>query len=215
MATSSRTKLAAVLGAAVLSASAPAEAEPASGAFSRSSEPTHSVTAESVPPAEDTLKDVIETKLQQAQGAGRYGDIEQLGTLWMTLKQRSQLDRQVTSGERFIAAALRNQRMSAYRQAARVGRFVPTADTALDNLADDHGLVWRVPAGSRSPDERLTAAELLGQLEEPYRTAVVLSAEGLNRREVAEQMGVSHAAVRKWMQRLRSRLDGADSDFVH
>ncbi|MBW2524912.1 MAG: helix-turn-helix domain-containing protein [Deltaproteobacteria bacterium] len=205
MARRTRNQLAAVLGAAVLSATAPAEATLSAANSAPAAADTQAAAASEQ--SADILREVIESKLQTAHDAHRYGEIEQLGTLWMTLKQRDQLGRQVSSGERFVAAALRNQRVTSYRQAARLGRFVPTGEPLLANLAEQQGFVWQMPTGARAPDERLAAVELLDQLEEPYRTAVVLSAEGLNRREVAERMGVSHAAVRKWMQRLRERFD--------
>jgi DNA-directed RNA polymerase specialized sigma24 family protein len=34
---------------------------------------------------------------------------------------------------------------------------------------------------------------------------------GRNHREVAEEMGASHAAVRKWAQRLRDSLDSVST----
>jgi DNA-directed RNA polymerase specialized sigma24 family protein len=73
--------------------------------------------------------------------------------------------------------------------------------------------VEREPAGSggqafvawERPDQILDVQQWLGRLEEPYRTAVELSLQGCSRREVADQMGVADATVRKWMQRLRER----------
>lgn len=201
-----RSALAAALGAAVVATATPAPAAgqpcplPAPAAVAAA--PAHGRAATD----RQTLRHVIESRLAQAERAGRRADIEQLGTLWMTLRGRGQLDREVDYGDGYVAAALRNQQRSEHRGQLRIARCVPTEDPALAALADRRGVAWQSCASHGRPDEPLDAAELLDSLEEPYRTAAALAATGMNRREVAEQMGVSHAAVRKWMQRLRDRL---------
>lgn len=213
MKSSTRTTLVALLCMAALSAAAEAAAgtshvPPSVAELAPSGGATASPTS-----AEATLGEVIDDQLKRAHAAGRHDEIERLATLWMTLEQRGQLARQVSSPHGFIAASLRNQQRSAYRRAARAGRCVPVAEPTLDHLADARGLLWQSPATAGAPDQRLAAEELLDRIDEPLRTAVQLSATGLNRREVAEQLGVSHAAVRKWMERLRGRLatDGQPS----
>lgn len=133
--------------------------------------------------------------MARAERARRYDQLEELTTLWLTLKRRDQLDREV-GGERFVNAALRNQRYSALRSESRRRAIEAVAPT---------------PLGPAPLDGRLDTRSLVQTLQEPYKTAVELSLLGMNRREVADEMGVSHAAVRKWFQRLRDRLVAAEA----
>jgi DNA-directed RNA polymerase specialized sigma24 family protein len=153
-----------------------------------------------------TLGALLEARARLAADAGRRAEIERLGTLWLTLARRGELDRVVSRGEGFVSVALRNQEVSMHRAELRQRRFVATESEALGVLAEASGPAQLTLARADRADDRVAAEELLGRLEEPYRTAVDLSLQGLNRREVAEHMGVAHATVRKWMQRLRQRL---------
>jgi DNA-directed RNA polymerase specialized sigma24 family protein len=211
MAQRSRTTLAALLGAAVVTSAASAPDRPLPApAVAETAATTRPEARLPLVPAEDarpTLGQVIEARLQQADQAGRHHEIDRLARLWLTLNRRDQLDRVVDHGDRFVAVALRNQDISAHRDAARRARFVSTDEQSVAALAETLGTPW-IPAARASgnaPDELLDAEETLARLDEPYRTAVALSLQGLSRREVADHMGVSHAAVRKWMQRLRER----------
>jgi DNA-directed RNA polymerase specialized sigma24 family protein len=153
-----------------------------------------------------TLGALVESRARLAAEAGRHAEIERLGTLWLTLARRGELDRVVARGEGYVSVALRNQDVSEHRAEARRQRFVATDSEALDALAYAsvavHVPLWH----DDRADDAVAAERLLARLDEPYRTAVDLSLRGLNRREVAERMGVNHATVRKWMQRLRQRL---------
>ncbi len=154
-----------------------------------------------------TLGELLDNRLQQASNKGNHEQIEQLGSLWLNLRQRDQLDRVVAKGERFIDVALRNQRTSDLRSQLRQQRFVPTDQDSLQTLAETSG--WSGNQNRlQSPEDLVAAAEFVDHLDEPYRSAVTHSLTGKNRREVAESLGVSHAAVRKWMQRLRRRTGG-------
>jgi DNA-directed RNA polymerase specialized sigma24 family protein len=157
-------------------------------------------------PTLPTLGALLESRAKLASDAGRHGEIERLGTLWLTLARRGELDRVVARGEGFVAVALRNQDVSTHRAETRRRRFVATEAEALAALAETSGLARLGSGHGDRADDVAAAEQLLGRLEEPYRTAVDLSLQGMNRREVAERMGVPHATVRKWMQRLRQRL---------
>jgi DNA-directed RNA polymerase specialized sigma24 family protein len=193
-----RPTLAALLGLAALSTSAPAAAElPSSRAGST---PSHiieaAVATEADRPSDSpTLRTLIEARIADAEREHRYDDIDALTTLWLTLEKRSQLDRVVNRGHQFLNVSLRNQRRSELRSTTRRQRFAPYDVQALD-----------VPAPRWTADERLDAERFVSHLEEPYRSAVLWSLTGRNHREVADEMQVSHAAVRKWAQRLRERL---------
>ena len=143
-----------------------------------------------------SLGSIIETRLVSAQNSSQYQAIDELTTLWMTLERRGQLGRVVERGEQFLNVALRNQRRSELRSSTRRHHHAPY------DVAD-----FELPAANFVADEALDAEEFLGGLEEPYHSAVLWALTGRNHREVAEQMGVSHAAVRKWAQRLRDRLN--------
>jgi len=153
-----------------------------------------------------TLGALVESRARLAADAGRHAEIERLGTLWLTLARRGELDRVVARGEGYVSVALRNQDVSEHRTETRRRRFVATDSEALDALADASGAVHVPLWHDDRADDAVAAERLLARLDEPYRTAVDLSLQGLNRREVAERMGVPHATVRKWMQRLRQRL---------
>ena len=157
-------------------------------------------------PTLPTLGALLESRARLAADAGRHAEIDRLGTLWLTLAHRGELDRVVSRGEGFVAVALRNQDVSAHRADARRRRFVATDAEALGALAETSGAAQLGLGHAERADDVAAAEQLLGRLEEPYRTAVDLSLQGMNRREVAELMGVPHATVRKWMQRLRQRL---------
>ena len=180
-----------LIGAAALTA-APAAAVESTAAETRS----ENRCAMEPPSAQPTLGTLIEARLAKAQESHRYGDIDALATLWMTLERRGQLDRCVDRGEQFINVSLRNQKRSELRGAARRHRLAPFNATELE------------PAGPNLPfDQALDAERFVSGLDEPYRTAVLWSLTGRNHREVAEEMGASHAAVRKWAQRLRDSLN--------
>jgi hypothetical protein len=190
MSRSIREKLAALLGAATLTTALAdgeiARAEPqrevgreASGAPVRS-EPT-------------SLRAVIEQRIASAERQGRYGELDELTTLWMTLERREQLDRVVDRGEQFVSVALRNQRRSEQRAEAR-RHHLDLSGFELGGALDD-------------PGELMDAERFVLDLEEPHRSAVLLTLTGMNQREIADQLGASHAAVRKWSERLRRRLE--------
>jgi DNA-directed RNA polymerase specialized sigma24 family protein len=142
-----------------------------------------------------TLRSLIERRAEAAERAGRYDDVDQLTTLWLTLERREQLDRVVARGDQFINVSLRNQRRSEQRSDTR----------ALRRGAVDAEEI-ELPAFTLDPVQALEAERFVAALDEPYRSAVQWSLTGMNHREVAEKMGASHAAVRKWAQRLRDRL---------
>lgn len=150
-------------------------------------------------PAHGSLRTIIETRLESAERERRYGDIDELTTLWLTLARRDQLDRVVERGEQFLNVALKNQRRSELRSEARVLRRTACEEDPVD------------VAGDRcAPHELIDAERFVGRLSDPYQTAVKWSLTGMNHREVAERMGASHAAVRKWAQRLREQLGDDD-----
>ena len=198
-----RPTLAALLGAAALSASSPAAAETTGHEHRELAQncapqlaPSTSASAEpsAVEPA--SLRDLIEDRIESAEREQRYEDIDHLTTLWLTLERREQLDRVVDRGQQFLNVSLRNQRRSELRSASRRQRFAPYDAQALD-----------VPGPTWTLDQSIDAERFVSHLAEPYRSAVLWTLTGRNHREVAEEMDVSHAAVRKWAQRLRERLD--------
>jgi hypothetical protein len=190
-------KLAALLGAAAITAAAtPAVALAPARAQVRQFQTEPQVEAPRQVEVGPSLRTIIEKRLASAESSSQYQEIEELTTLWMTLQRRDQLDRVVERGEQFLNVALRNQRRSELRSSTRRHRHAPF------DVAD-----FEIPAASFVADEALDAEEFLGSLEEPYRSAVLWALTGRNHREVADQMGVSHAAVRKWAQRLRDRLN--------
>lgn len=203
---SSRT-LAALLGVAVVSTLASTASGFAEVPRPQRIEPAIEAELTSATPVRPSLGEVIESRLERAHQAGRGDEIDQLGSLWLTLQQRGQLARCVDHGEAFVGVSLRNERINALRRQIRQDRFVPTEDAAVAALAESLGTPWGAlsPASASAPDEQVEVAELIDGLDEPYRTAVALSLDGLSRREVAEQMDVTPEAVRKWMQRLRER----------
>jgi hypothetical protein len=199
MSHSVRPKLAAaLLGAATLSAVPSASAD--ERRHEARLEPLHqSIVAESCA-SRTTLGDIIEARLEAAQADHRYAAIDELTTLWLSLSKRGQLGRVVERGEQFLNVSLRNQRISELR---RVNR-------ALKRLGGDDAALAELPVDPVPVAQGIDAERFVQSLEEPYRTAVQWSLVGLNHREVAEKMGASHAAVRKWAQRLRERIDPAD-----
>lgn len=199
MSHSVRPKLAAaLLGAATLSAVPSASAD--ERRHEARLEPLHqSIVAESCA-SRTTLGDIIEARLEAAQAAHRYDAIDELTTLWLSLSKRGQLGRVVERGEQFLNVSLRNQRISELR---RVNR-------ALKRLGGDDAALAELPVDPVPVAQGIDAERFVQSLEEPYRTAVQWSLIGLNHREVAEKMGASHAAVRKWAQRLRERIDPSD-----
>jgi len=152
-----------------------------------------------------SLREVLHTRLERAERSGRTGDLDDLASLWLTLQQREQLDRVVANGEGFINVALRNQRCSQARREAARPKLIGLDPQDLARLHEVSSGGAEPPAAAGSPDQLVAAEQLLDRLDEPYQTAVRLSLTGLNRREVSERMGVSHAAVRKWLERLRHR----------
>lgn len=192
MSQSLRPKLAALIGAATLSAASPAAAE-------GSLQDRGSRLVGQQAPSETSLRTIIETRLEAAERERRYGDIDELATLWLTLARRDQLDRVVERGEQFLNVALKNQRRSELRGEARALRRTACEENPVD-----------VPGDRCAPYEIIDAERFVGRLSDPYQTAVKWSLTGMNHREVAEQMGASHAAVRKWAQRLREQLGDDD-----
>jgi DNA-directed RNA polymerase specialized sigma24 family protein len=200
-----RPTVAALLGAAAIATAAPASAQ--------SSGPTHQVQSEQQltlpapsspatqaatvcePSSAASLRSIIEERVEKAGRAGRYRDVDELATLWLTLERRQQLDRVVARGEQFVNVSLRNQKRSEQRVDGR----------ALRRSAPDPAEI-ELPTFSLDVGQAMDAEAFLSSLEEPYRSAVRWSLSGMNQREVAEQMGASHSAVRKWAQRLRDRL---------
>ncbi len=143
-----------------------------------------------------TLRSIIETRAAAAEKAGRYDQVDELTSLWLTLERRQQLDRVVQRGEQFVNVSLRNQKRSEQRSASRAIRRSAADPAELD-----------LPTFSLDVGQALDAEAFVASLDEPYRSAVRFSLSGMNHREVAEQMGASHSAVRKWAQRLRDRLE--------
>jgi hypothetical protein len=182
-----RPTLAALLGAASLTVTAPAAA----------AEARSFVSAGQLSGDAASLRTLIDQRLERAAAEGRHNEIEQLGTLWMTLAQRDQLDRVVARGEGFLNVALRNQRYSEHRSDARTRRVALIDASEIEGVARSH---------DADLDERIDVERFVNGLESPYQDAVRLSLTGMNHREVAEELGVSHAAARKWAQRLRDRL---------
>ncbi|MEM1029229.1 MAG: sigma factor-like helix-turn-helix DNA-binding protein [Myxococcota bacterium] len=206
---------AALIGAATLSA-APAGAQAEDTAHSHHADGAIAAVVAPVAPAMSavspaatersaattTLGEVIEARLQLAQAQQRYEAIDELTTLWLSLSHREQLGRVVERAEQFINVSLRNQRISELRRVSR----------ALRRLGGDDAALAEMPVEPAPVAQGIDAERFLQRLEEPYRTAVQWSLVGLNHREVAERMGASHAAVRKWAQRLRERLDPSEFD---
>ncbi len=189
-----RPTFAALVGAAALAATAPASAERDT---THRAEHTSSANTASPPlaSASASLRSIIEARAEMAERAGKYSDVDELATLWLTLERREQLDRVVARGDQFVNVSLRNQKRSEQRADGRAIRR---------SVADPAEL--ELPTFSLDVAEALDAEAFVASLDEPYRSAIKWSLNGMNHREVAEQMGASHAAVRKWAQRLRDRL---------
>ena len=208
MSQSLRPKLAALIGAATLSAATPAAAEAQlrdgrsqlarDGLEHGETHERHEAPFDAEAPFDGSLRAIIETRIEAAERERRYGDIDELTTLWLTLARREQLDRVVERGEQFLNVALKNQRRSELRSEARVLRRSCEEDPV------------DVPGDRCAPYELIDAERFVGRLSDPYQTAVKWSLTGMNHREVAERMGASHAAVRKWAQRLREQLGDDD-----
>lgn len=190
-----RPSLAALLSAASLGVASPADADASARTAALESPVREAPGVEALPAV--SLRQIIDERLHHAAGRQRHEEIEQLGTLWMTLAQRDQLDRVVEQGDGFVNVALKNQRYSELRAEARRRRTVLVDRAFLEEL------------GRAAPDtleEKIDVERFVGGLAQPYQGAVELSLEGCNHREIAERMGVTHAAARKWAQRLRERV---------
>jgi hypothetical protein len=196
MSKSFRPTLAALVGAATLSVTTPSVAEQAAPHLAPAS-----VQAQAPRPVERSssprLGQLIERRLEAAAQARRHGEIEQLGALWLTLAERNQLDRVVDRGDGFLNVALRNQRRSELRVEARVARV---------QLLEPDTLAGIAPRPPDHLEERIDVERFVDGLDQPYRGAVSLALTGMNHREIADELGVSHAAARKWAERLRRRL---------
>lgn len=205
-----RPTVAALIGAAALAAASPSYAERADEREARA--PHHQAQATAHAPAvqeasvcapapASSLRSIIEDRAEAAERAGRYNDVDELATLWLTLERRQQLDRVVSRGEQFVNVSLRNQKRSEQRAEGRAIRRSAADPVELD-----------LPTFSLDVGQALDAEAFVASLDEPYKSAVRWSLSGMNHREVAERMGASHSAVRKWAQRLRDRLaeDGWD-----
>ncbi|MEQ9323779.1 MAG: hypothetical protein RIF41_31740, partial [Polyangiaceae bacterium] len=93
-----RPTLAALLGAAALSASSPAAAETTGRDHAQLSHTCDQQVAPSAaeaqsPGAKASLRTLIEGRIEDAEREHRYDDIDELTTLWLTLERREQLDR--------------------------------------------------------------------------------------------------------------------------
>ncbi len=206
-----RPTIAALIGAAALATTAPASAEPSRQPHRiRAERPANVRTPDRTAqdatvceaPAPTSLRAIIEHRAEKAVRVGRHGDLDELTTLWLTLERRDQLDRVVERGEQFVNVSLRNQKRSQQRVQGRALRRYAPDPTELD-----------LPRFSLDVDQALDAEAFVASLDEPHRSAVKWSLNGMNHRAVAEQMGASHAAVRKWAQRLRERLNKDDSEL--
>ncbi len=144
-----------------------------------------------------SLRQLIDRRLERAAAGRRHDEIEQLGALWVTLAERDQLDRVVDRGEGFLNVALRNQRRSELRVEARAARA---------QLFDPDALARIAPRPPDDVEEWIDVERFITRLDEPHRGAVSLALTGMNHREIASELGVSHAAARKWAERLRRRL---------
>jgi hypothetical protein len=222
MSNAMRPKIAALIGAASLSVAAsgidelderrsePGESLSWTAGLALPAEPIarHFPTAEVAHALEEasSLRDLLAERLERAAERGRHNEIDELATLWMTLAGREQLDRIVERGDAFLNVALRHQRCSEHRAEARVRRVALVDHSCLERSTID-------PEGAPCEDDlvaRMDAERFVSGLAPRHRDAVRLSLEGLNHREIAERMGVSHAAARKWAQRLRDELDRDD-----
>jgi DNA-directed RNA polymerase specialized sigma24 family protein len=204
MSKAARPTLVAILGAASLTLGAQvAQADSRAPAPAQSIQ--HSIqyqAQEQGPQPGNSLRELIDARLDKASTSSRHEEIDQLTTLWMTLNQRDQLDRVVERGDGFLNVALRNQRYSEHRSDARYRR-------AAFASGNEQAVIGQWGSSFQSIEEveqRLDVERFVGGLGAPYRDAVSLSLTGMNHREVAEELGVSHAATRKWAQRLRERL---------
>ncbi len=188
-----------MVGAASLSMATPGVAAPTT-AESRQA-PLEIVSQQPAARSSTSLGDLIDQRLDRASTERRYDEIDQLGALWLTLAERHQLDREVDRGEGFLNVALRNQRHSQHRVAARDARAV---------LLDPVTLAALAPGRPEDVEQQLDVQRFVAQLPEPHQSAVSLAMTGMNHREIAEELGVSHAATRKWAERLRRKL-GAEA----
>src|SRR5262245_55547660 len=175
-----RPTLAALLGAASLTVAT-------AGASAETTTSVAGHVARAPDDEQSSLRQLIERRVERAAAQGRHQEIDELGTLWLTLAQRHQLDRVVDRGEGFLNVALRNQRVSEHRSEARARRVSLRDATEIEAVA----------TSSDEVEESLDVERFVSGLEAPYRDAVRLSLAGLNHREVAEELGVSHAAARK------------------
>jgi len=193
-----RPKLAALVGAASLAVSATGAAAGERTGGGRCG-PARSTDAQPIE-AQPTLDRLIRKRLAGAHAAGRRDEIEQLAGLWLTLARRGQLERVVAHGDGFINVALRNQRVSQQRAEARARRVGLLGDGALEPLAG---------ATRDFVDEWLDVRRFVRSLGKRSGASVVAAMMGMNYREVGEVTGMSHAAARKWAERLRRRLAAA------
>jgi len=195
MTKSLRPTLAALVGAASISVATSGAAAPVASPWPP---PVHEVvTGPAQAPTGDRLRELIDERLARAAAEHRHDEIDQLGALWLTLAERQQLDRVVERGEGFVNVSLRNQRRSEQRVATRAARAV---------LVDPATLAAIAPGLPDDVEERIDVERFVAELPEPHRSAVSLAMTGMNHREVADELGVSHAATRKWAERLRRQL---------
>ncbi|MBW2456855.1 MAG: sigma-70 family RNA polymerase sigma factor [Deltaproteobacteria bacterium] len=200
MTKSLRPTLAAWIGAASLSIATPGVTGPPANPAPPA--PLEVVTEQPSTRSGTSLGRLIDQRLERAAAERRHDEIDQLGALWLTLAERQQLDREVERGEGFLNVALRNQRRSEQRVAARAARAV---------LLDPVTLAALAPGQPDDVEERIDVARFVAELPEPHLSAVSMAMTGMNQREIAEEMGVSHATTRKWAERLRRKL-GAEAE---
>ena len=88
--------------------------------------------------------------------------------------------------------AVRNAQRSILRKERRHERIAQAAPTATETAPNQHAA--------------LELDELLQQVDERDRELILYSAQGMNAREIADELGISHGAARQRLSRARRQL---------
>ncbi|MEM9488613.1 MAG: sigma factor-like helix-turn-helix DNA-binding protein [Myxococcota bacterium] len=96
--------------------------------------------------------------------------------------------------------AVRNARRSLWRTEKRHERIAAAA--ARDGISDETDRLSLVPAQFAAAE----LGELLHAVAERDRHLLMLSAQGMNAREIGRELGISHAAARQRLARARRQL---------
>jgi RNA polymerase sigma-70 factor (ECF subfamily) len=113
----------------------------------------------------------------------------------------------------YVRRIAKNLCVSSYRSRRRHGTEVPLGDGTPGNGDDGPAAVTPV-AGGLDAEQRTFLDQVLASLDEPCREIILAAyVEGLDRKEIAEQLGISEGAARvrlfRCLERARQRAGSA------